>query len=175
MTRPSRVNDIVAPPSLGLASSSVTSWPAWARAVAAVMPASPPPITTAFTAVHGPLAVLPAVEAGQRLDRDQGLLAARQGHPALEHRVRVGRDPVKQAAVDARHRAGAGRAAAVDRGEQPQAGAVPLAGAGRLELHQVREPRLHGLGREGLGLAERGELDAELGQVLGRQVDAIVR
>ena len=60
--------------------------------------------------------------------------------------MRVARDALEQAAVDARHRAGARRAAPVDGGEQPQPAAVPLAGAVGLELDQVREPRAHGLG-----------------------------
>jgi hypothetical protein len=44
--RPSRLNEQVAPPSLGLASSSVTSAPVSASAMEALIPASPPPTTT---------------------------------------------------------------------------------------------------------------------------------
>ena len=69
---------------------------------------------------------------------------------------------------------GAGRAAAVDGGEQPQAGAVPLAGAGRLELHQGREPGLHGLGGNGSGSPNGANSMPNLVQVLVRQVDAVV-
>ena len=89
-TRPSRVNEQVAPPSLGLASSRVTSAPASASAIAAVMPASPPPITT--TRAAGLIRDPP----GQGLGRDHGLLACRQGHPAAQHRRGLGRDPVQQ-------------------------------------------------------------------------------
>jgi hypothetical protein len=46
--RPSRLNEQVAPPSRGLASSRVTSAPVSASAIAAVIPASPPPITATF-------------------------------------------------------------------------------------------------------------------------------
>src|SRR5436190_4814480 len=43
---PLRLNELVAPPRRGLASASVTSAPASLSAIAAVMPARPPPITT---------------------------------------------------------------------------------------------------------------------------------
>ncbi len=46
MTSPSRVKEQVAPPSLGRASSSVTLAPVSRKAIAAVIPANPPPTTT---------------------------------------------------------------------------------------------------------------------------------
>ena len=71
------------------------------------------------------------------------------------------RDPLEQPAVDTGHGAGAGRAAAVEHGQQLPAGGVPVAGPFGLELDQPDE----------LGRAGRVQVDVELGQILGGQVD----
>ena len=84
-----------------------------------------------------------------------------QRNPAVQDGGGLRRDPLEQPAVDAGHGAGAGRAAAVEHGQQLPAGGVPFAGPFGLEFHQPDE----------LGRAGCVQVDVELGQVLGGQVD----
>ena len=60
--QPARVNEQVAPPSRGLDSSRVTRAPVSRSAIAAVIPASPPPITTTWRPVSGcPVLICPVL------------------------------------------------------------------------------------------------------------------
>ncbi len=106
-----------APPSRGLASSTVTSNPASHRAIAAVIPARPPPTTTTWRPGH---AILRAGRAGRRAFRPARSTATKAfwlvGND-IRLRERVGwggADVVEQPVVDAGHRAGAGTATPVE-------------------------------------------------------------
>ena len=133
-TRPSRLNDIVAPPSRGLASSSVTSCFALgerdggrdARPGRRRSRRPSPPFT-------GPA----PLRYFQRSRPARAWAATRAfsppGSDIRPSRTACGlaRDALEEAAVDAGHRARARRAAAVDRGEQPQSASRTTRGRGR--------------------------------------------
>ncbi len=204
MTRSPRVNEQVAPPSQARDSSTVTAAPASRSWMAALIPASPPPMTRTLppsvtVAAHealpgarggastgGSTGVAPAGgrgrAPGQRPGRDHELFLAGQRLPALQHDAGSGREVVQQPQVDAGHGARRGGAAPVQQRHQAQAAGIPAPGPVGLEPDQP----LHARGVAGRGAGRPRRLDgpprglrrvqraAELLQVLGGQVDPAV-